>query len=116
MKIRLGFVSNSSSSSFCIYGAELGHSFTDEENNEDYIEYDGEKHKIEELENIISRLKLNVKVYDWSDLPIYIGGSFKDIKDEETGLQFKKRIENDLRTLLRQEVDCSTYEEYAYNG
>ena len=116
MKIRLGFVSNSSSSSFCIYGAELGRSFTDEENNERYIEYNGEKHKIEELEKIISRLKLNVEVYDWSDLPVYIGRSFKEINDEETGLQFKKRIKNDLRTLLKQEVGCSTYEECTYNS
>lgn len=72
MKIRSGFVSNSSSSSFCLYGVYL-EPFTEEE-----------KERLEEL-NLGLELAWSYEGYGYVGLPWYeIGG-------EETGNQFKAR-------------------------
>lgn len=81
MKIRLGFVSNSSSSSFCILGCICS------------------QDEFSELEELIGshRLSYAYGIEEYYD-QVAIGLGPDDMKDEETLSQFKKRI----RTLLDQ--------------
>ena len=72
MKVRMGFVSNSSSTSFCIYGTFIK-GFTDEH------------------EEKVEKLHLEYE-YDQEGSGAYIGMSFNKMKDDETKLQFKTRI------------------------
>lgn len=97
MKTRNGFVSNSSTSSFCIYGAMV----------------DRNKVNEEEME------KWGLEVYygdsNWEQDKIYVGKSWSSIKDDETGAQFKKQIESLLKRLF--DIDkCSTIEKAWYDG
>lgn len=100
MKVRCGFVSNSSSSSFLIYGWML-------KNREDGEEY---YVKIREMND----MRVHV-VYGQEDC--YIGCSWDSIHDNETGLEFKTKIENEIKELTGEDkIECSTYEEGWYDG
>jgi len=108
MKIRNGFVSNSSSTSFCIFGA----AFEPEEikkifNVED--PYDAE----EKLKGSGLEFEAGQEGYTY-----YIGRSWKNIKDDETGKQFKESIQKAIMEAIGKEaaVECHTYEEAWYNG
>jgi len=108
-KIRTGFVSNSSSSSFCIYGTHL--------NREATIEILRDQHNIliddiDELEDIIS---LNVYYMPYDDDGFYIGRSFKTIKDNETGKAFKENVEEKIKKYFPNS-SLRTIEEAFYDG
>ena len=97
MKIRKGFVSNSSSTSFCIYGIHV---------------YDPADDLYEEAEE----LGLFVRGDQCGD-GLYIGKSWTRIGDDETGKEFKERTEKDLKEIFPdQEIKCSTLEEAWYDG
>lgn len=110
MKIRVGFVSNSSSSSFCIYGREIG---------EDDVEKLKEKFGIDDENDDDMRLSVGNKIEEETNLSVhhmydslYVGRSFTNIKDNETGAQFKKDVEDNIKTLLNtKDAECSIYEE-----
>ena len=135
MKIRNGFVSNSSSSSFCIYGLyiEEEQTFVDKLIEKGYIT----KEKFKELGNVLEYawekdennffIKHNLEVESMDeDSGIYVGKSWSSIKDDETGAEFKKAIENSLIELLgttykdycdkEKEYKCSTLQEAWFNG
>jgi len=98
MKIRQGFVSNSSTSSFLIYGICINCPLINDEN------YD--------LEKIISENKLNLKVETgpyYEDL--YVGRCPTSIKDDENGKQFKESIESDLKKLVADEKVKELFQE-----
>lgn len=98
MKVRSGFVSNSSSSSFLIYGAKF--------------EKAPERVKQED----VGSLGIEHGDPDWDDTK-YVGLSWSAIKDDETGAQFKSRIENELKKLFPDEkLDIGTWEDAWYNG
>ncbi len=79
MKIRLGFVSNSSTTSFLIYGIEL---------------------TSEELEKLTEDLpELLEKEYSY-DEDGYLGRSWDTVKDDETGKQFKESVEKEVKKLF----------------
>lgn len=83
MKIRNGFVSNSSTSSFLIYGVFVeGFSYDD-----------------------CDQIMKNTNGFSYYCPEgcdgAYIGISWSDITDDETGKQFKERIEKQLRELFK---------------
>ena len=95
MKIRNGFVSNSSSSSFLLYGI--------------YIDVqkviDGHNKTAKKNEQIDSAWKLGevsgLSVEDpWDDGEVYVGLSWDEVGDNETGAQFKARAEALIRKLV----------------
>jgi hypothetical protein len=100
MKIRNGFVSNSSSSSFVVYGKELSEQdFKDlhlkYNLNEDLDNYD----TIEKISNITG-ITLDIEgEYNW------VGRPYISIGDDETGAEFRKSVEDILG------LDCSIFNE-----
>ena len=142
MKIRQGFVSNSSSSSFCIYGiteeesvikeALIAKGATEEELSDglgEYLDswsYDYKKREgkltaedIAAQEGKFFQPEENFETfnpyYDYGD-EIYIGIQWKRIGDDETGMQFMKKIDAKLTELLGKEVECSTLQEAWRDG
>jgi len=120
MKIRNGFVSNSSSSSFCIYGIDMDFSdvieklkasnfLTTEE--VERMEEEDEWYEVDEI--IESKTVLSVHRDDDN---CWIGRSWSSVGDDETGSQFKESVKDELEKILGSDVDdCSTYEETIYN-
>ena len=96
MKIRKGFVSNSSSTSFCIYGIWL------EDPQEDMYE-------------VAEGLGLFVHSDQYGD-GLYIGKSWTHIGDDETGKQFKESVQEKVDKLPIDDKKCETHEEGWYNG
>ena len=99
MKIRNGFVSNSSTTSFCLYGIyieeeELAKRLQIEIGTDD-IDFHGE------LEDDI--IEVFSEPYDSG---YYVGVALSKIKDDETGAQFKERI----RKALDQKMDITELE------
>ena len=89
MKIRTGYVSNSSSSSFCIMGVCLEKDEVQEaiakrmEESDEYDEYKAEKE--------IFGLFGTHGIYEYGESVIY-GLSVEEMKEHETLLEFKKRV------------------------
>jgi len=108
MKIRNGFVSNSSSSSFCIYGAYINSS-------------DFEKFGMPEGADVwdwaegldVPGLETHSSDYDYG---FYIGRSWSSVKDDETGLQFKESVEKAIKEAFGEELKCGTCSEAWYDG
>jgi hypothetical protein len=103
MKIRQGFVSNSSSSSFLMWGAVINGE-VDDINDKEY-EY---------------RKKTNVSlsVYcPYDDETIYIGRELMLMKDDETLRQFKDDTEKAVKECLNEsKLGFGFQEESWYNG
>jgi len=105
MKIRNGFVSNSSSSSFCIFG----------------VCFSGEK--ANEIEALESNAEFNMQLKDFGleliygdpngyESSVYIGKSWDRIGNDETGQQFKNSIAENVKVLLSDEsIECSSHED-----
>jgi len=94
MKTRQGFVSNSSSSSFLIYGVCI------EEDEAIKLAEKLTKENFEEPWEAREAIdyKTNFETYCPYD-EIFIGKSWDSIKDDETGKQFKDSIEKELKEL-----------------
>jgi hypothetical protein len=104
MKVRHGFVSNSSTTSFCIYGIYV---------YED-IDILLKKYDVDDIGNLchILREKTGLSVYEmYDDDSIYIGREFCDIGENETGGEFKKNTREKIKEIFGKEVDCELLEE-----
>jgi hypothetical protein len=111
MKFRGGFVSNSSSSSFCIYGLYL----EEAEYSKISDGYDLNEDVDKKLQDAgLSSVHL---VTGQGDGYAYIGRDYSDIGDDETGRQFKDSVEKAVALLFPgQEKKCGMHEESWYDG
>lgn len=94
MKIRNGFVSNSSSSSFLIYGIYL-----DDSSELLRLHNEGrpDEEKVEDRWNLYSK-GLEIENMDYGGT--YVGLSWDSVKNDETGKEFKERAEKLIKELL----------------
>jgi len=140
MKLRRGFVSNSSTSSFCIYGVSMdqadfisrfkalapevvdkavrehiekyfnkdGEDNTTGKNTEDLIEFIVEVEGVNYLINEVLCYKnvlpggVFVQTGSYYDNYVYIGVSPSDIKDDETGAEFRQRVTDAIKKITGQ--------------
>lgn len=101
MKIRAGFVSNSSASSFCIYGAPLSEDdFTDPK-------------VYERLVNEIDDSKIEVH---WCYDEKFFGKSYYNMRKDQTRREFEKEVQETLDRLTGKHVECSLCEEAWMNN
>lgn len=111
MKFREGFVSNSSSTSFCIAGISIPPM-----NEEDWVEYckthdidiDADYSNGDHYEYIANKLVFNRNsnleaFYDpyYVD-DIYIGVSLMKINEDETLKQFKERVSSEIKNTMKE--------------
>ena len=99
MKIREGFVSNSSSTSFCIYGARFPYN---------------KRQELEAKEGNGIELFHGDPNYGEN---CYLGIDFVAMGDDETKNQFKARIEKALKEAFPgEDLDIGIWEESYYDG
>lgn len=100
MKIRIGFVSNSSSESFLIYGTLV------------------DREKIDDAEQVIHAAGLIIEYGD-PDMGReegYVGRSWGSVGDDETGRQFKESIQVLVFKIFGASTPCRTHYQSWYNG
>jgi hypothetical protein len=111
MKIRNGFVSNSSSSSFLIYGICMGRDeMMDALNISEEVRESDDFDEYEFFGN--DGLEVNSPYGE----DIFVGRSWSEVGDNQTGLQFKKEVYEKLKTVLPEleESSLGTHE-YAWH-
>ena len=116
MKIRQGFVSNSSSQSFCIYGAapsfEDMEMFLPEEidkTDENWkYEIDWNEHEGKICEVFGKEFSF---YFDYECDDFYIGRSLETLKDDETGKQFRESVEKKCEEVFKKPTDCRVWAE-----
>ena len=103
MKTRQGFVSNSSSTSFCVFGLQKS------------IE------SLEEVEEKVYDTDCPLEIF-WGDpngweRSVYIGVELCEMDRDETRAQFEQKIVDAIEKIFPGEGgNCSVYEESYYNG
>ena len=113
MKIRNGFVSNSSTTSFCIYGLCL---------SSNQIGLVQEKHGVDDLDDLTwgeKKLDTCLEFHYGQCGDQYAGCGWEHMGPDETSSQFKERISKALTDLLGVDVTidmCGFHEESWYNG
>ena len=113
-----GFVSNSSTTSFMIYGIAL-ESYEaakilkrDHPAVKESIEKWGDDEPLETLDGLPG---FDSYPSEWGDHK-YFGVSWDNVKDDETGAEFKERVRAALAEYLEGDLSLGTHEESWYNG
>jgi hypothetical protein len=110
MKIRNGFVSNSSTTSFCIYGVDTDLSVLDkfmEKSGSDDEDDDDRDVAAEKFEEEARDLGL-VVFTDFENEVVFIGRDPETMGDDETGREFKTSTKDKITKLLGKKAgSCS---------
>lgn len=116
MKSRSGFVSNSSSSSFLIYGTSVDSSDARAwlKSNKNLSDDEIDEMDSYEIREIIES-ECGLNFFGNSDYGMYVGASWDEVGDDETGKQFKTRVETEVKKVFP-DASFSTYEEAWYDG
>lgn len=127
MKVRLGFVSNSSTSSFCIYGTYIEfHEIGTTEFLEFMVDHIDKVETIAQAEEGLEddrydvfwemekALNLDYHIVEGDD-GVYIGDAWSSVGDDETGRQFKDKVEEKIKKLWPK-AKCMTLEEAWRDG
>lgn len=114
MKVRNGFVSNSSSSSFAIFGAVI-----DNEEFKDLMEGLGMEIEDEDYDGVYDALSkitkgTNLETYTDEECNVAIGRSYATLGDDETGAQFKADAIEKVAKALGKKVKCEVHIEEWY--
>jgi len=116
MKVRIGFVSNSSTSSFLIYGTTIGSNDIEKAYNKFFPsktpEEDEDRYTDERLDEILQKEEFKkYRLETWHpdyDDENYIGACWSSVGDDETGKQFKERVEKQLKSIFGDDISCGT--------
>jgi len=108
VKVRQGFVSNSSTTSFCIYGTDVPQDILDALNEEEglyaFLEQEPD---------------LSIEYGDpngWPDREIFVGCSLTRMEDDETFGEFKARVAAAIKRLFGDDLSPGIIEVGYYNG
>jgi hypothetical protein len=122
MKTKNGFVSNSSSTSFCIYGINMNLVDMVEKLksfnlfSEDEIQDLFSEDEIEDIDFWKIGKKIDMEIYEYYEgEEAYIGKSWSSIKDDQTGREFKEEVERKLNEIFGNNIKCGTFEEVLEN-
>jgi hypothetical protein len=98
VKRRNGFVSNSSATSFCLYGACV---------DEDVVL--GRHPDMDDINDIAKKYGLEVKITPYSN--ICIGKHPNNIKNDQTGAQFRNEVKKSVSKLMGEPTDVGLQEQ-----
>ena len=118
MKIRMGFVSNSSGSSFCYYGVYLTQEdvrviliqagIKPDDDEGDFYEATDKAEKVLAEAGLTSHYLPEPD----EDNALMVGREWSSVEDNETGAQFKQDVKDKLEKLLNKSVKCATHEKH----
>jgi hypothetical protein len=114
MMLRNGFVSNSSSSSFVVYGTQLKLEDLIKKFPDTWKDY-GEGDEYDFVEFLFE----NFEYYydsDYDEGTIYVGNPYISIGENETAGQFKERTQKELEAILNEPVKCQLFNAVENSG
>ena len=114
MKIREGLVSNSSTSSFLIFGTILSEDVVEELKKK--FGDDGDECMYEIADKMVTDQKLDLSIHRPPDSQYYLGRSWSKVKDNQTGSEFKEDVKKQLTSLLGENIELGTHEEAWRDG